>query len=52
VVAVIDFGDGVRIPTQLVRVNPDGVEAGMEVEVVWQDIEGGLSLPFFTPRGA
>lgn len=50
VVAVIDLGDGVRMPTQLVGVEPDEVEAGMAVQVVWQEIEGGMVLPFFTPR--
>jgi uncharacterized OB-fold protein len=49
VVAVIDLGDGVRMPTQLVNIEPDAVEAGMAVEVTWQEIDGGLSLPFFSP---
>jgi uncharacterized OB-fold protein len=52
VVAVIDLGDGVRMPTQLVGVAPEHVEAGMEVSVVWQEIEGGTMLPFFTPKSA
>lgn len=49
VVAVIDLGDGVRIPTQLINVEPESVQAGIEVEVEWQEIDGGLSLPFFAP---
>jgi uncharacterized OB-fold protein len=49
VVAVVDLGDGVRIPTQLVGVEPEDVRADMPVTVSWQDIEGGMSLPFFAP---
>ena len=49
VVAVIDLGDGVRMPTQLVDVEPEEVAAGMRVGVVWQDIEGGATLPLFAP---
>lgn len=49
VVAVIDFGDGVRMPTQLVGVEPDEVVAEMPVTVYWQEIAGGMSLPYFTP---
>lgn len=50
VVAVIELADGVRMPTQLLDVEPEDVVAGMEVVVAWQDIAGGQSLPLFRPR--
>lgn len=49
VVAVIDFGDGVRIPTQLVGVEPDQIHAGMRVRIRWQEIASGDVLALFEP---
>jgi uncharacterized OB-fold protein len=48
IVAVIDLGDGVRIPTQLVGITSDELHDGMAVTVYWQKIDGGMSLPYFT----
>jgi uncharacterized OB-fold protein len=52
VVAVIDLGDGVRMPTQLVGIEPGDVEADMDVTVTWQEIQGETTLPLFRPRAA
>jgi uncharacterized OB-fold protein len=52
VVAVVHICDGVRIPTQLVGVAPDDVRADMPVVVHWQEVAGGMSLPYFKPAEA
>jgi uncharacterized OB-fold protein len=50
VVAVVDLGDGVRMPTQLVGVEIDEVRAGMPVTVRWTETAAGDVLPYFEPR--
>jgi uncharacterized OB-fold protein len=52
VVALVEIEPMVKLPTRLVHVRPDEVTADMEVEVVFEDIDGGMTLPLFRPRGA
>jgi uncharacterized OB-fold protein len=49
VVAVIALEDagGVRIISNLVDVNPDEVEIGLPVELVWEDMSADLAIPRF-----
>ena len=51
VVAVIDLDEApdVRFISNLVDVAPDAVHVGMRVEVVWDDMAPGLSVPRFRP---
>ncbi|SVB39977.1 uncharacterized protein METZ01_LOCUS192831 [marine metagenome] len=51
VVAMVDLEEGVRMPTNLVEVEPDpaNITIGMEVEVVFEDITDEISLPKFKP---
>ena len=51
VVAMVDLEEGVRMPTNLVEVEPDpaGITIGMAVEVVFEDITDEISLPKFKP---
>jgi uncharacterized OB-fold protein len=51
VIAVIALEDsgGVRIISNLVGVNPDEVEIGLSVELVWEDMSADLAIPRFRP---
>jgi uncharacterized protein len=49
VVALVEFDDGVRIPTNIVGCSPDSVTADMDVEVIFVDINDTISLPQFQP---
>ena len=48
VVALEDSG-GLRMISNLVEVNPDAIEIGLSVEVVWEDMSAELALPRFRP---
>ncbi len=54
VVAAIepDGGRGVRFVSNVVDCDPEEVEIGMAVEVVWEDMGPELSVPRFRPRPA
>ena len=51
VVAVVEFASGGRMATNLVEVEPDPsvVKCGMEVEVVFEELDENISLPYFRP---
>jgi uncharacterized OB-fold protein len=49
VAAVINLDCGVRMVSNIVDTNPDEVEIGMEVRVVFREITDGLVLPLFVP---
>ena len=51
VVAMVDLEEGVRMPTNLVEVEPDpaNITIGMAVEVVFEDITDEIALPKFKP---
>jgi uncharacterized OB-fold protein len=51
IAAIVELDGGTRIPTNLVEVEPDPavVKVGMEVEVVFEDIDDSISLPKFRP---
>jgi uncharacterized OB-fold protein len=51
ITAFVELEGGVRIPTNLVDVNPDpaNVKIGMAVEVVFEDVNDSISLPKFRP---
>ena len=49
VIALEDAG-GVRIISNLVGVEPDAIEIGMAVELVWEDMSADLAIPRFRPR--
>jgi hypothetical protein len=52
VIAVIALEDsgGVRIISNLVEVDPDGLAIGLAVELVWEDMSESLAIPRFRPR--
>ena len=51
VVAVVDLegGEGARLVTNVVDIDPTAVRIGMAVEVVWEDMGPELSLPRVQP---
>jgi len=51
VIAVIALHDagGVRIMSNLVGADPDDIEIGMPVELVWEDMSADLAVPRFRP---
>ena len=51
VVAVIALEDsgGLRMISNLVDVDPESVEIGMPVELVWEDMSDELAIPRFRP---
>jgi len=53
VIAVIalEGAGGVRIISNLVDVNPDELEIGSPVELVWEDMSADLAIPRFRPMG-
>jgi uncharacterized protein len=53
VVAVVELDDapGIRLVTNVVEVDPEGVAIGMPVDVVWEDMGPELALPRFRPIG-
>ena len=54
VAAIVELEEGVRLPTNLVDVEPDParIQVGMAVEVVFDDITEAISLPKFRPSGS
>ncbi len=49
VVALIALAEGVRMASNVVGCPPDAVRAGMAVQVVFDDVADGVSLPKFRP---
>jgi len=51
VVAVVSLDDsgGLRMISNLVDVDPEGVAIGMRVELVWEDMSDDLAVPRFRP---
>ena len=51
IAAIVELEGGVRMPTNLVDVEPDPavVKIGMAVEVVFEDLDDKISLPKFRP---
>jgi uncharacterized OB-fold protein len=51
VVALVELECGVRMLGELKDIDPNEVEIGCPVEVVWQQIDDELTLPAWRPRG-
>jgi len=54
VIAVIALADsgGIRMISNLVDVDPDELEIGLPVELVWEDMSETLAIPRFRPAKA
>lgn len=49
VTAIVELVEGPHLLTNIVGCGPDQVKCDMPVEVTWEDIGGGFSLPKFKP---
>ena len=49
VIAMVELDEGIRMTTRIVNCNPDDVEIGMNVEVVFEEVSPECSLPMFQP---
>jgi len=52
VVAYVELDEGPRVMTNVVGCDPDNVEIGMRVEVVFDPTDKGTALPRFRPAAA
>ena len=50
-VVALEGSGGKRIISNLVDVDPEKVEIGMPVEIVWEDMSDDLAIPRFKPVG-
>jgi uncharacterized protein len=51
-VSQIDLAEGVRMIANIVDVPNDQLRVGMELEVCFDDLGDGVSVPKFRPAGA
>jgi uncharacterized OB-fold protein len=51
-IALIETEEGTRFVSNLVEVDPDAIEVGMPVEVVFTQVDDELTLPLFKPSKA
>ncbi len=49
VVALVELEEGTRVVTNIVGTTPEAVTIGMAVELTFEEFDGGLVLPQFTP---
>jgi len=50
-VALVEMEEGVRLVSNMVDIKPEEISIGMPVEVVFEDIAEGLTLPKFRKVG-
>jgi hypothetical protein len=50
VVAYVELDEGVRMCTNVVDCDPEGIEHGMPVEVTFEPVDESVALPVFRPR--
>jgi uncharacterized protein len=48
-VALVELAEGVRMMTNVVNCDPEGVRVGMAVRVTWEPLSDGRNLPLFEP---
>ena len=48
-VAVVELDEGVRMLTNLQGVTNDEIHEGMQLELAWEDVEDGVTLPQWKP---
>ncbi|MFK7734092.1 MAG: Zn-ribbon domain-containing OB-fold protein, partial [Pseudomonadales bacterium] len=49
ILAWIDLPEGIRMHTNLVECEPEDVQIGMQLEVVYKDVTDDVTLPYFRP---
>ena len=48
-VIMVDLDEGVRMISHIVDCSAEDVRIGMRVEVVFEEVEAGVTLPYFRP---
>lgn len=51
VLALVELVEGIRMMTRIVGCDPDDVQIGMDVKVVFKNLNEECALPMFTPVG-
>ncbi len=51
-IALIETEEGTRFVSNLVEIDPDAIEIGLPVEVVFTQVDDDLTLPLFKPSKA
>ena len=51
VLAWVDLPEGPRVNTNIINCDPEDVEIGMEVEVVYVKATDDVTIPYFQPVG-
>ena len=51
ILAIIELEEGWRMNSNVINIDPQAVQIGMPVEVVWDDVTPEITLPKFQPRG-
>ena len=49
---IVDMDEGYQIISNVIGCEPDDVHVGMRLIVDFQDVGGGISLPYFRPEDA
>jgi uncharacterized OB-fold protein len=49
VLAIVELAEGPRLVTAITGVPPEEVRAGQPVRVVFREVAGGVTLPYFEP---
>jgi len=52
IVALIELEEGTRLVTNIVGTAPEEVDIGMPVQLTFEEFDGGVVLPQFTPAPA
>ncbi len=49
VLAWVDLPEGIRMQTNIIDCDPDAIEIGQQVEVVFKQVTDDITLPYFRP---
>lgn len=49
VLAWVDLPEGIRMQTNIIDCDPDSIEIGQQVEVVYKKVTDEITLPYFRP---
>ncbi len=49
IVAMVDLPEGIRMTSRIVNCNPENVQIGMNLKVVFEQLTDDISMPYFQP---
>ena len=50
IAAIVRMDDGYDMLSNVIECSPEEVKIGMALELTWEDVQPGVSLPAFRPR--